>query len=414
MSATLARSRVSATVVTRPAPLGSVLGVTFLGSVSGGAFWAGIFFVTAAQYSFAPARNLALAAAMGLTYALAARFTGAALRALERHCSPRTILVSVLGVWGAVSLLPLLDRQAEALIWIAALVGGATSAMTWPVVESFLGGGRHGAGMRAAIGWFNVVWTPATALPLVVMPLAARVDPLFTVSVCALANAGAMLVALLGLPPRPAPGGAESASAVGPEYRWLLRAALLLLPLSYLMSSTLSPVLPHRLAALDSAIPASVLASTWMITRFLALLVMWRVGFWHGRWGTLVAAGAALAGGLAVVLVAPSLPLVIAGLALFGAGMALTYYAALYYSLSVGHGAVDAGGNFEALIGLGYCVGPMLGLAGQVVGGRAEGGAGSATVLFTWLVAAAVGTLALRPYLSARGRRRGNVTSSGS
>jgi hypothetical protein len=44
--------------------------------------------------------------------------------------------------------------------------------------------------------------------------------------------------------------------------------------------------------------------------------------------------------------------------------MGLTYYAALYYALAVGHAEVDAGGNFEALIGLGYCVGPLLGWPG--------------------------------------------------
>ena len=85
---------------------------------------------------------------------------------------------------------------------------------------------------------------------------------------------------------------------------------------------------------------------------------MWRVRFWHGRWGTLAAAAGALAGGLALVLIAPTLTGVVAGLVLFGTGMGITYYAALYYSLAVGHAAVDAGGTFEALIGLGYFVGP--------------------------------------------------------
>ena len=47
--------------------------------------------------------------------------------------------------------------------------------------------------------------------------------------------------------------------------------------------------------------------------------------------------------------------------------MGLTYYAALYYSLAVGHAAVDAGGTFEALIGFGYFGGPLLGLAARAV-----------------------------------------------
>jgi hypothetical protein len=386
-----------------PAPLAGVLLVTFLGSISGGAFWAGIFFVTAQHYGFSTLRNLVLAGTMGLLYAISARATGRLSRALQAHLSPRAVLGGALAIWGLASLLPLAARTSEGLLWVAAFVGAVTSAMTWPLIESFLGAGRHGAGMRAAIGWFNVTWTPATAVPLLLLPLFAREDVLFTLAVSALTNAAA-LVALRWLPAHPTPHGAEVAAAsVGREYRWLLRTASWLLPLSYLMSSTLSPVLPHRLAALGTHLPESVIASAWMIARFSSLFFMWRIRFWHGRWGTLAVAGAALAGGLALVLVAPSLPAVVVGLVLFGAGMGITYYAALYYALAVGRAAVDAGGTFEALIGLGYCVGPLLGTAGHLAAGAR---AGSATVALTWAAAALVAVPALRSYQRARRSRQ--------
>ena len=124
--------------------------------------------------------------------------------------------------------------------------------------------------------------------------------------------------------------------------------------------------------------------------------------------------GAALAGGLALVLVAPSLAGVVAGLVLFGAGMGITYYAALYYALAVGHAAVDAGGTFEALIGLGYCVGPLLGLCGQLAPGAA------APARPPWpspgRPPGLIAVPALRPYLQARRRRAGGaqLTCSGS
>ena len=376
--------------------------------MSGGAFWAGIFFVTAQHYRFSTAHNLMLAGTMGLTYAISARATGVLSRALQRYLSPRAVLAVALGVWGIASVAPLAARDSLPVLWLAALVGAATSAMTWPLVESFLSAGRHGAGMRSALGWFNVVWTPATAVPLLLLPLFARQDILWTVAISAVTNAGA-LVALVLLPPHPPSHPREAAVAsVGPEYPWLLRSASWLLPLSYLMSSTLAPVLPHRLAALGGTLPDSVVAATWMVARFATLFFMWRVRFWHGRWGTLVAAGGALACGLALVLVAPTLPGVVAGLFLFGAGMGITYYAALYYSLAVGHAAVDAGGTFEALIGLGYCVGPLLGLTGHAVGGAH---AGSATVALTWMAAALVALPGLRPYLHARRKRRDGTRS---
>ena len=96
-----------------------------------------------------------------------------------------------------------------------------------------------------------------------------------------------------------------------------------------------------------------------MVARFATLLTMWRTGFWHGRWATLALGAAALALGLATILLAPSLAVLAAGLLLFGVGMGLTYCAAIYYSLAVGHAAVDAGGAFEALIGFGYFAGPL-------------------------------------------------------
>jgi hypothetical protein len=386
-----------------PAPLPVLLGITFLGSVSGGAFWAGTFFVTAQHYGFSAVRNLVLAGAMGAAYAVAARGTGALLRRLERWSSPRAVLAATLAVWGLSALAPLAFRDAESALWIAALLGSAASAVTWPIVESYLAAGRHGARMRSAIGWFNVTWTPAVAVPLLLMPLLARSDVLWTIGLSGVTNAVALLL-VLALPRRPAAHAPEAAqAAVGREYRWLGRSASWLLPLGYVMSSTLAPVLPHRLAAVGvGTLPESVVADTWLIARFLTLAVMWRVGFWHGRWGTLCAAGLALVGGLALTLLAESLAAVVAGLFLFGAGMGLTYYAALYYALAVGHAAVDAGGTFEALIGLGYCVGPALGLAGHALGGAH---AGSGTVALTSGAALLASAAALRPYLEARRAR---------
>jgi hypothetical protein len=80
--------------------------------------------------------------------------------------------------------------------------------------------------------------------------------------------------------------------------------------------------------------------------------------------------------------------------------MGITYYAALYYSMAVGHAAVEAGGNFEALIGLGYVVGPLLGISANALASPAR--AGSITVGLTWLVVALGSRGVIRPYLAAR------------
>jgi hypothetical protein len=162
--------------------------------------------------------------------------------------------------------------------------------------------------------------------------------------------------------------------------------------------------LPYRLGTVtDLTVPMGVIGATWMVTRFLTLGFMSVVPFWHGKWSTLVVAGSALAGGLALVLLASTAGGIVVGLALFGVGMGLTYCLSLYYALAVGKGAVDAGGGFEALIGLGYLVGPLLGLAGRGFGGVR--GAATTTVALTWVVAALAAAAALSSYLQARRKR---------
>jgi hypothetical protein len=384
--------------------------VTFLGSVSGGAFWTATYFVTAVHYGFSPEKNLVLAAVMGAVYAAVARAAGPVLRRFG-NVSPRALLASALAARGAVSLVPLVFPGSEPVLWITALAGAVTSALVWPIVESYLGAGRHGPELRRTIGWFNVTWTLSTALPLLFMPLLSHAHVLWTLSSSAVMNALA-LPFVLSLARSPGSHDhAPSDESVGTEYPWLLRSASWLLPLSYLMSSTLSPILPHRLDALgglsldaaSGAVPASVVGATWMVTRFLTLGFMSQALFWHGKWAALALAGGALAGGPALVLLGSTSAAIVFGLALFGVGAGLTYCLALYYSLAVGKGAVDAGGGFEALIGLGYLAGPLLGLAGRAGGGTHDGA--TATVGLTWAVAAFVFVLALRPYREASRRR---------
>ncbi|HXU03193.1 MAG TPA: hypothetical protein VN903_19640, partial [Polyangia bacterium] len=304
----------------RPAPLAAVLTVTVTASLSGGVFWAGIFFVTAQHYQFSPARNLVLATVMGAIYAVAAAAAGKLVRRLSAWSSPRAVLMSALAAWTSAALVPLTGTRAEGPLWAAALLGAAASAMTWPIVESYLSAGRHGADMRAVIGWFNVTWTPATALALLLAPILSGEKTLLLSA----AGSLAALAAARALPARPGAHAPEAAhAAVGPEYGFLMRAASWLLPMAYVLCSAMSPLLPHRLASVSGGNTGGGIAGLWMVARFATLLTMWRTGFWHGRWGTLALGGGALALGLAAILLAPSLVVLAAGLVLFGVGMGL-------------------------------------------------------------------------------------------
>jgi len=387
-------------LVERRAPLPAILAVTFFGSVSGGAFWAGLFFVTAQHYRFSPERNLVLAASMGALSAAASWRSGR----LAARFAPRAVLWGAFALWAAVALLPVALPHAEWALWVTAFVASMTSATIWPIVESYVSAGRHGAHMRRAIGWFNVVWTPAMAVPLFLMPAVARLGLPWCLGLGSVINVFA-LAATLALPPRPgAHQEDEARAAMGPEYGALAKASTWLLPLSYVISTTIAPLLPYRLAAVGLGSGGSVFAGRWMTARVLTFFTMWRTAFWHGRWGTLAAGSALLLASFAAILLAPSAVGLVVGLLGFGVGMGLIYYCALYYSLTVGHAAVEAGGLFEALVGVGSCVGPLVGTAGQLLGGPAHASAATLCVAAVILALGARGVL--RPYHLARAARR--------
>jgi hypothetical protein len=83
-------------------------------------------------------------------------------------------------------------------------------------------------------------------------------------------------------------------------------------------------------------------------------------------WVTLVA----LPVGFLLILLGDSLPLLILGELIFGLAAGFAYTAALYYALLSENASVDAGGAHESLIGIGIGLGPLSGLAGQLLVGE--------------------------------------------
>ena len=80
------------------------------------------------------------------------------------------------------------------------------------------------------------------------------------------------------------------------------------------------------------------------------------------------------------------------GLIAIGIGHGLLYYSALYYAMRLERADVDAGGMHEALIGVGYVVGPGAALAG----GMWDGARG--IVIIELIVLAVAMLLALRAW----------------
>jgi len=367
--------------------------------------WNGISFVAKAQFGWGEAANFALLAITAAVYALWALALGRLMRASREWLTPRSAILLSLSAM-AVGCVPIAIWPNEAMLWLAACVASIAAASLWPIVESYIAGGRHGGPMRSALGWWNLSWTIAVPLAMALMgPLLAAGSAVMAIALLAPVNAAALLF-LPWLPPRPAGHDAEHAAAeMSSEYPLLLRSVRALLPCSYVLVGALSPLMPYRLADLGVEIGwQTPIVATWMLGRIVVLVLLWRTSFWHGRWGTLLLGSLALFAGFAAVVLGPSLWILLAGLASFGVGMGVIYYAAIYYALSVGHAEVDAGGKHEALIGMGYTIGPILGLLAFTLW---EGQSGARwLVIATYLVSCAAVAASLRAYVAARRARR--------
>jgi hypothetical protein len=263
----------------------------------------------------------------------------------------------------------------EWLLWTLVAVYGPITGALWPIVESFLSGGRRGADLRRAVGGFNLTWAGAVAAALLVA------TPLVAGHALALIAALGVLHLIAvplcwGLPKSPG----RHVHEVGverhpPAYRRLLMLCRVLLPMSYFALTLLTPTLPwvsDRLALPDELRGAP--NAVWSVTRIgmFALLLAWTG--WHGRWwmplGGFVCLGVGVAGALLTpwlgVSGTPDGVWVLGGvltagsLTLFGVGLACVYSAALYYAMTVGDAEIDAGGTHETLIGLGYTLGPLV------------------------------------------------------
>jgi hypothetical protein len=381
-------------------PLAPVLAFTGLSSFACGGATLGIFFVTERAYAFSAVEQYALGLLVGVTYTAGALGARSIRRAFARGGrSARGTLALFSCAMAALMLVPLATPSRGALFALLGVYAAITGAF-WPIVEQFVSGGRRGAELRSAIGRFNIVWS-ATLLPSfwILSPLLARSSGLVFAGI-SLAHLISLLV-LLRLHREAGEHEAESAHAVPASYPALLRVHRVLHATAYLVMYSLSPALPGLVARLEVWPSAeSIVASTWLFARVLTFAGLERWHGWHGRPAAAWGGAGAVVGGFALTVAVPHLAviggglqiaLVLLGLGVFGVGLATLYTAALYYAFEVG--GSESGGSHEALIGLGYSLGPLCGLfvcgleqAGTVAEGRRE------TVLLLLVAGIALGS----------------------
>ncbi|MBX3360888.1 MAG: hypothetical protein KF912_08555 [Phycisphaeraceae bacterium] len=384
------------------AGLGLVLWLTFINSMGTGVVTNGIYFLTKSAYGFGIKGSFALGVVLGLTYIAGAKAVGPMLNWLKRsprHSTRGAFLLITIGC-GLLCLVPLaaqfLGIRGQWPAWVLVAAYSPLTGCMWPITEAYLSGGRRGESLRRALGAFNVTWSTALVAAFWAMGPLVKEHPLSVVA--GLGVLHLLTIALVAaLPAEPAAHSHEDAEPHPPIYTRLLSAHRLLLPLGYLIVSTMSPFLPTAYAAMGLAVGwHTPLTATWHAARVAGFFWFQHDQRWHGRWWAPVAASVAVVIGFGLVMLATKagpltesvLPIVMiaSGLVLLGLGVAAIYTGALYYAMAVGGAEVDAGGTHEALIGAGYTIGPGIGLAAAVATERAWLDAGA----FEWIVVVAM------------------------
>ncbi|MGD9688475.1 MAG: MFS transporter [Phycisphaerales bacterium] len=409
-----------------PTALAPVLLFAFLNSIGSAVAYSGLFSLAKFQYGFGRAENFLLALLFGVAYIPAAMLVGPMLRRLPEvgagspFLNHRGVLLGFMVAIGVLCWVPWIAMQLGSgrdtwPIWLLCAVYSAMSGMMWPIVESYVSGGRRAGELRRAIGRFNIAWSSALVLTLLViaplveerallilravgvvqwltaivlvwfkarpgrhvhdpeLPATPTVQKDVSCPHCHCSLLGAMVAG--SCPECGKPVADAFSLAHPPVYARLLAAHQWLLPVAFLGISALAPYLTIAFERLKvPPVWETPLIAVWMIARVAAFGAMERWHGWHGRWTTPVVGTALVLMSLALVILVPvfvpgggalGIGVLCAGLVGFGAGVGMVYAATLYYTMEVGSAELEASGLFETLIGVGYVMGPLCGLVGS-------------------------------------------------
>ncbi|MEP7050679.1 MAG: MFS transporter [Pseudomonadota bacterium] len=349
----------------------------FMASFASTLLQRGIYFFMHDVLGFSQAQNLWVALLVGITYI----FGATSSHKLTVRFGERKILLTVLVVLAtAHAALACFPRNSALLVPLFALIVTVQGTM-WPIFESYMSAGETPKTLGRALGRYNISWALSVPVSLAVAgPLIASGQPASLFAAAAALNA---LVALSCVTYPAQPSHLDAGHAERPDaqklgrYRSLLAAARFAMLGSYALMYVIAPLMPEIMKSIGFNVAAAARASSLLdVARLAAFIALFTYSGWHGRATPVLLAICALPAGFALVLFGSSVATVVPGELLFGAAAGFLYTAALYYAQVVENASVDAGGAHEALIGLGYAVGPAAGLIGSAIASGA--GPGSA------------------------------------
>jgi MFS family permease len=367
--------------------------VEAMSSVGGTLLSIGIYFYMEHRFGWRMRRNFMLAAGQGVIYVPGALLAGRVAATFGR----KQTLCAVYSV------LALLTVSACAIattggVWagggVAALLLAYTFVIgiSWPVLEGMVAGFGPTAGMARRVAIYNVVWPAAgaAAVALEGTVIQGWIAGIFLMP-CGL-HLGAIGVLwasrarrLRNPPMGPVEGqmdvaGGQTSHSLQAEPEllrkrklalWLSRTAL---PATYTVIYGLMPMMPSLPVMHHLSTPIqTVVASVWLMTRWLAFVILALGAWWHTRPRVLLWAAVAMLiafFGMTLPLTHGANPLadlvsMILWQAVLGLALGMIYSGSLYFGMVLSDGSTEHGGYHEALIGLGWVLGPAAGALAQ-------------------------------------------------
>jgi hypothetical protein len=374
-----------------------VYAVEALASTGGTLFTIGIFFYTKDRFGWALAENFRLAATQGVIYVvgalLAHRVAG---RVSHGRALPWLQLVMALACGAGAGM-------ATAKAGVVAVLLGYTfvSAVTWPILESLAVVGTAGPRMARRLAVYNVVWPAVGAATVAASGWVIQTMPTGMFLIPAAAHALAVGLSLLATP-RPPTRRSKSGGAAGdalpsshparasspahpepePELLRVRTVALwvsrLGLPATYAVIYGLMPLMPSLPAVRSlSTAEQTVVCSAWLVARWLTFVALAAHPWWHTRPRAMVAAAVLMLVAFLGITVAPSqvlggdgwagadLAAVVGWQLVLGVALGVIYSGSLYFGMVLSEGSTEHSGYHEALVGLGWVLGPLAGVMAQ-------------------------------------------------
>jgi MFS family permease len=348
-------------ISSKPSPLAFLIRILCLeafGSVGANLLQFGIFFYMHKRFDWGARQNLLLSCAQGSVYVVGALSATPLARRFDHQ---KLLKVCILVLVASTILAVFVPSPAIIVLLLLAYV--AASAIQWPILESLISIGADSDQLSRRISIYNLVWSGTGAVTVATcgIIIAKSQHGIFWAAAAAHVLAFALLVRI--------PSQAQHAHVhIDPEpdlvqsRQLAMRLSRIALPATFAVIYSMGAIMP-TLPVIQQTSPElrTLLASIWMITRWISFVSLGATTWWHTRPRALLVAAIIMLGTFLGITLVPQLLCMILCQIAMGLVMGLIYAASLYFGMVLGEGSTAQGAYHEALIGAGCVLGPGCG-----------------------------------------------------